>query len=110
MIAMQHPDVETLAHAVDEEQFLVVWRPRGWDRLDEAEAFASNEVGRLIRKVDDLTIEELLILGAMRGGAEVARAAKKTKHAEAYMATFGVLAEAPDDEVVVDEKVATPAP
>lgn len=113
-VAMQHEGIEAMAFALDEDQFLLVWRPRGWERLPEVEAFASVQVGRLIHKAEsDLTIDELITLGAVRGGEEVARTASKAKHFRAFADTFDnplvVEPETPDDAVVVDEKVATPA-
>ena len=112
-VAMQHPDIEVMATAVDEDQYLMVWRPRGWERLGAVEAFASDQLERLVRNIDELTVDELIELCAIRQAPEVARSAKKADHQKAYRATFLVVetdeVEAPDDAPVVDEKVATPA-
>ena len=86
-VNMIHPDVEQVAQSTD-EAFLQVWRPRGWERVDEPAYHASVTLGHKVAKVEDLTIEELIQLGAPRGGAEVARSAKKQAHIDAYVATF----------------------
>lgn len=87
-IAMQHPDIESIAYANDKDQFLAVHRPRGWEQLEPAAVFASQHLGRLVRKVDDLKVEELVELGAIRRGEPIARNAKKADHVAAFQATF----------------------
>ena len=87
-IAMQHEGVESIGYAVDEDQFLAVHRPRGWERLGAAETFASQQLDHLVRKIEDLKVDELVGLTAIRRGEEVARSAKKADHVAAYKATF----------------------
>jgi hypothetical protein len=116
-VAMQHPDVDAPATAIDEDQFLTVWRPRGWERQAPPEAFASEQLGKLVRTVDDLTIDELIQLGALRQTGEIPKSAKKAEHLAAYKATFDespveeppTEVQAPDVEVGAEEKTATPA-
>lgn len=86
-VNMIHPDVEGVAQATD-EAFLAVWRPRGWERIDEPAYYASTVLGRKVADAKDLTIEELIQLSGPRGGEEVAASRKKADHVAAYLATF----------------------
>lgn len=87
-LAMHHEGIEAVAYAIDLESFNAVWRPRGWELLEAPEAFASEQLGVLVTKVDDLTIAELYQLCALRRAELVEFKSAKVNHLKSYKATF----------------------
>ena len=85
---MTHPDIEAVGDVVDEAVFNAVWAPRGWQLLSEADAYASDQLGMVLRTDQDLEPDQYRTLIAMRGGTYPDAGAKLADLRDAYVATF----------------------
>lgn len=92
---MIHPDVEAVADVVSHTVYNAVWAPRGWTLLAEPEAHASEVLGRPVKKLDDLKVDELRGLIAGRGLEYPAAGVKKADVLETFRGTFAEPAGAP---------------
>lgn len=83
-----HPEVETLGEVVDLDAYRQVWAPRGWELLGQLEGEASTVLGRAIRKLDDVKVDEYPFLIAARGLDPLPKGAKKAEYEKAFSASF----------------------
>ena len=64
-----HPEIEAYAE-VTNDQFVMVYAPRGWQKMDEDASYANDQLGRFVRSSDDLTKDEARALIAQRPNGE----------------------------------------
>jgi|GEM_PF-2617653 len=98
---MIHPDVEAIADVVSDQVFHAVWAPRGWKLLGDAEAFASEVLGKPVKQVNDLKVDELKALVSARGLEYPPTTSKKDEVIKTFRGTFAeepVADEAPEGE------------
>ena len=92
---MTHPDIEAAGEVLNREQFNTVYAPRGWSLMDEATAFANDQLGRFVRDSaagegeGGLTKDEARALITVRGGEYPDADAKEADVLAAYHETFG---------------------
>jgi hypothetical protein len=88
-VKLVHPEIEAYAEA-SEDQYQMVYAPRGWQKMDEPSSFANDLLGRFVRSTEDLTLDEARALLASRPGAEYPdeKASKEAVYA-AYTDSFG---------------------
>lgn len=65
---MRHPQIETLADTT-QRAFESVWKEKGWELVDNSVALASELLGRSVKSLDDLKVEDLRGIYEIRGMA-----------------------------------------
>jgi hypothetical protein len=79
MLQMIHPDpdIAGTAEIVNIDQYRQIYAPRGWVLLGPAETFAAQALGKQVASVEDLTVDELRAVIALRRNAEYPQASAK---------------------------------
>lgn len=99
MLKMIHPDpdIAGTAEIANVDQYRQIYAPRGWVLLGPAENFAAEALGKQVGNVEDLTVDELRAVIALRRNAEYPQAsAKKPAVLKALQDSFA-------DEVAAQE-------
>lgn len=100
---MIHPEIEAVADVVSAETFNQVWAPRGWELLALPETYASEALGKPVKDLEDLKVDELRALVAAKGQEYPAKSILKKDVLESFRESFAEEQAAADALAAGDE-------